>query len=96
MNKEKEQWHLSKNIPLTFVLTILMQTVALVWFISALNTDVEYNSKQIIRNETRITGLEKIVQEQAVTMGRIDENIKSIRQMMEKIMLDSKTTSIPK
>jgi len=96
VSKERETWHLSKNIPLTFVLTIVMQTVALVWFISALNTDVEYNTKQIIRNETRITGLEKIVQQQAVTMGRIDENIKSIRQMMEKIMSDNKTASMPK
>jgi len=92
MNKEKENWHMSKNIPLTFVLTIIMQTVALVWFISALNTDVEYNSKQIIRNETRITGLEKIVQQQAVTMGRIDENIKSIRLMMEQIVADSRSS----
>ena len=92
MNKEKENWHMSKNIPLTFVLTIIMQTVALVWFISALNTDVEYNSKQIIRNETRITGLEKIVQQQAVTMGRIDENIKSIRLMMEQIVSDNRNS----
>jgi len=92
MNKEKENWHMSKNIPLTFVLTIIMQTVALVWFISALNTDVEYNSKQIIRNETRITGLEKIVQQQAVTMGRIDENIKSIRLMMEQIVADNRNS----
>lgn len=83
---------MSKNIPLTFVLTIIMQTVALVWFISALNTDVEYNSKQIIRNETRITGLEKIVQQQAVTMGRIDENIKSIRLMMEQIVADNRNS----
>ena len=82
MNKEKE-WHLSKSIPLTFILAIVCQTVALVWFVSALNSDIESNTREIVRQETRIMALENIVQAQAVTMGRIDENIKSIRIMME-------------
>tara|TARA_R110000803_G_C11887473_1_gene310533 strand:+ start:207 stop:482 length:276 start_codon:yes stop_codon:yes gene_type:complete len=82
MNREKE-WHLSKSIPLTFILAIVCQTVALVWFVSALNSDIESNTREIVRQETRIMALENIVQAQAVTMGRIDENIKSIRLMME-------------
>ena len=82
MNREKE-WHLSKSIPLTFILAIVAQTVALVWFVSALNSDIETNTREIVRQETRIMALENIVQAQAVTMGRIDENIKSIRLMME-------------
>tara|TARA_R100001377_G_scaffold46_1_gene66 strand:- start:2412 stop:2687 length:276 start_codon:yes stop_codon:yes gene_type:complete len=82
MNREKE-WHLSKSIPLTFILAIVAQTVALVWFVSALNSDIESNTREIVRQETRIMALENIVQAQAVTMGRIDENIKSIRLMME-------------
>jgi len=82
MNKEKE-WHLSKSIPLTFILAIGAQTAALVWFVSALNSDIESNTREIVRQETRIMALENIVQAQAVTMGRIDENIKSIRLMME-------------
>lgn len=82
MNREKE-WHLSKSIPLTFILAIVAQTAALVWFVSALNSDIESNTREIVRQETRIMALENIVQAQAVTMGRIDENIKSIRVMME-------------
>jgi hypothetical protein len=82
MNREKE-WHLSKSIPLTFILAIVAQTTALVWFVSALNSDIESNTREIVRQETRIMALENIVQAQAVTMGRIDENIKSIRLMME-------------
>tara|TARA_R100001369_G_scaffold48152_1_gene74621 strand:+ start:343 stop:633 length:291 start_codon:yes stop_codon:yes gene_type:complete len=82
MNKEKE-WHLSKSIPMSFILAIAGQTAALVWFVSALNSDIETNTREIVRQETRIMALENIVQAQAVTMGRIDENIKSIRLMME-------------
>ena len=78
-----QEWHLSKSIPLTFVLAILAQTVALVWFVSSLNSSIESNTRDLMRHEARINALEKVVQQQAVTMGRIDENIKSIRLMME-------------
>lgn len=78
-----QEWHLSKSIPLTFVLAILGQTVALVWFVSSLNSSIDSNTRDLMRHEARINALEKVVQQQAVTMGRIDENIKSIRMMME-------------
>jgi len=78
-----QEWHLSKSIPLTFVLAILAQTVALVWFVSSLNSSIDNNTRDLMRHEARINALEKVVQQQAVTMGRIDENIKSIRMMME-------------
>ena len=78
-----DSWHLSKSIPLTFVLAIVGQTIALVWFVADLNNDIQVNTREIVRHETRIIALENIVQTQAVTMARIDENIKSIREMME-------------
>ena len=79
----QDSWHLSKSIPLTFVLAIVGQTIALVWFVADLNNDIQTNTREIVRHETRLIALENIVQTQAVTMARIDENIKSIREMME-------------
>ena len=83
MTNKDQQWHLSKSIPLTFVLAILGQTVALVWFVSSLNSAIDSNTRDLMRHEARLNTLEQVVQQQAVTMGRIDENIKSIRLMME-------------
>ena len=80
---EDQPWHLNKSIPLTFILAILAQTVALVWFVSSLNSSIDSNTRDLMRHEARINTLEMVVQQQAVTMGRIDENIKSIRLMME-------------
>lgn len=79
-----ENWHLSKSVPVTLVLAIIMQTVALVWYVSTLDSAIKQNSKDILRNETRLQTVEKIVQGQAVTLGRMDENIKAIREMMER------------
>ena len=79
----EDSWHLSKSVPVTLVLAIIAQTVALVWYISSLDSAVDTNSRDIIRNETRLESLETIVQSQAVTLGRMDENIKSIRVILE-------------
>ncbi len=82
MNNE-EAWHLSKSIPLTLIFAIFCQTVALIWFVASLRNDIDSAQKELVRQDTRISTLEETVQNQAVTMGRIDENIKAIRGAVE-------------
>jgi hypothetical protein len=78
-----ESWHLSKSVPITFILAILAQTIALIWFVATLRNDVDNNRNELIRLEVRTDKLEEVVQTQAITLGRMDENIKSIRQILE-------------
>ena len=78
-----EPWHLSKTVPATLIFAIAMQTVALIWFVSALNSSVESNRVSIIKLEIKTETLSQIVQEQAVTAARVDENIKAIRTAVE-------------
>ncbi|AFM54643.1 hypothetical protein P12053L_38 [Celeribacter phage P12053L] len=77
-------WHLSKSVPVTFILAIVMQTVALVWFVASLDSEIESNTRELVRHETRLIALEASVQAQAVAMARIDENINAIKDMMER------------
>ena len=81
-----ESWHLSKSIPLTLIFSIICQTVALIWFVATLSNDIDSASKELIRQDTRITALEEVVQNQAVTMARMDENIKAIRSAVETML----------
>ena len=81
INKDTE-WHLSKSVPITLVVAIVCQNIALVWYVSSLDNNVKNNTKEILRQEVRIERLETVVQSQALTLARIDENIKSIRIMM--------------
>ena len=80
---QDHQWHLSKSVPITFIFAIIMQTIALIWFVATLRTDVDINQKELLRLETRTSSLEQVVQSQAITLGRIDENIKSIRMILD-------------
>ena len=85
----QESWHLSKSVPISFIVGILMQTIALVWYVSTLDSAIKQNARDLTKHETRIETLEKTVQSQAVALGRIDENIKAIRDIVEK-MADSR------
>ena len=78
-----EPWHLSKTVPATLIFAIAMQTVALIWFVASLNSSVESNKTSIIRLETKTETMEQIVQQQAISTARMDENIKAIRAAVE-------------
>mgnify|MGYP000674427616 CR=1 FL=1 len=78
------QWHLSKSVPITFILAIAAQTLALIWFVATLRNDVDVNEAQLLRHEVRLEAVEDIVQNQAVTLARIDENLKAIRELVER------------
>jgi len=81
---EDKQWHLSKSVPITFILAIVAQTIALIWFVATLRNDVDTNEAQLLRHEVRIETVEDIVQNQAVMLARIDENLKAIRDAIER------------
>lgn len=80
-----EPWHLSKSVPLSIIFAVIIQTVTLVWFIAGLTASIDRNSRDIIRHETRIESLETSVQNQAISVARMDENIQAIRQMLEQM-----------
>lgn len=78
-----DEWHLSKSVPISIIVGFIMQFAGFIWWTSNLDSRVSTNSTEIVRLESRTKGLEEIVQSQAVTLARMDENIKSIRVILE-------------
>jgi len=79
-----EPWHLNKSVPITFLFAILLQTIALIWFVATLRNDVDNNRANILRNEVKVESLSALVQDQSILLARIDENLKVIRNAIEK------------
>ena len=78
-----ENWHLSKTIPISFLVGIVAQTFILGWLIADAQNTIEMNTNNIMRNTTDIEVLENRVNDHAVMLGRIDENLKHIREYIE-------------
>ena len=78
-----ENWHLSKTIPISFLVGIVAQTFILGWLIADAQNTIEMNTNNIMRNTNDIEALENRVNDHAVMLGRIDENLKHIRDYIE-------------
>ena len=86
MTKEQNNsWHLSKSVPVSLILALVIQAAAIVWTVSQMQSNIEANAMSIVKIETRTEKLELAVQGQAVALARIDENIKAIRMSVERI-----------
>ena len=81
----EDSWHLSKSVPITLIFGLLVQGAAIVWTVSMMMSDIENNREEIIILEKRIGRIEVSVQNQAISLARIDENIKAIRSSVEKM-----------
>ena len=82
---DSESWHLSKSVPLTLIVGLITQGAAIVWTVSMMMGDIETNTKDIDMFNKRIKEIESMVQSQAISMARIDENIQHIRGAVEKM-----------
>ena len=85
MTKDEDNWHLSRSVPITLIFGLIAQAGAIVWTVSMMLSDIERNSEEIMRLQSRIAIVEDAAQRQAISMARIDENIKAIRQSVEKM-----------
>jgi hypothetical protein len=75
------------SVPLTVLVGLGVQAVAIIWSASMMYSNIQANANEIAKISTRTLALETAVQGQAVSLGRIDENIKAIRASVEKMAL---------
>lgn len=85
MTPDSTDWHLSKSVPITLIIGLITQGAAIVWTVSMMMSDIESNREGLVELKMRATNLEESVHEQAVSMARIDENIKAIREAVERM-----------
>ena len=88
MSREEDNWHLSRSVPITLIFGLIAQAAAIVWTVSMMISDIERNGEEIMRLQSRMAIVEDATQRQAISMARIDENIKAIRQSVEKMAND--------
>ena len=87
MAKGQEGWHISKSVPATLLLGLITQAAAIIWTVSMMMADIQQNAENLIAFSERLNKVEDMVQSQAISMARIDENIMHIRKSVERMAL---------
>ena len=83
--KDQDGWHISRSVPATLLLGLMTQAAAIVWTVSMMMADIQQNNEKLMNFSERVDKIEVMVQSQAVSMARIDENIQHIRGAVEKM-----------
>tara|TARA_R110002096_G_C14619888_1_gene724067 strand:- start:2438 stop:2701 length:264 start_codon:yes stop_codon:yes gene_type:complete len=74
----------NNNLSIGLIFGLVTQGAAIVWTVSMMMSDIEANREDIIKTQLNIQRLNLAVQTQAISNARIDENIKAIRDIMER------------
>ena len=82
---QDDSWHLSKSVPISLIFGLVIQGAAIVWTVSMMMSDIQKNAEEVQNLEERMRSLEVSVHSQAISLARIDENIKAIRLSVEKM-----------
>lgn len=69
-----------------FLLALGLQFVYFVSFITELEAGISNNEREIERQSVKLNVIEKNVQGQQVSLARIDENIRHIRETVDKVL----------
>jgi len=73
MIEQDRNWHLDKRVPIALIVTISLQTAAVIWWASSLSARVDHLERQmadaspraerLVRVETKLEGLQTGIEE---------------------------------
>ena len=79
-----EDWHLSRNVPITLFIMLLLQAFSVMGAFTEVEVGVEQNAKDISEVDIKLEKLDQRQRKHEVTIARMDENIIHIMSLLEK------------
>ena len=87
MTRGDELWVMNKNISASLMFALVVQAAMIVWAISQMRADVDANYASIVRISADVKAVETSSITQAVQLGKIEENIKGIKESLERMLV---------
>ena len=82
---EKENWHLSKSVPISLIAALVLQTGVFVWTIATMANEIQHNKEDIVSLKTMasVATLERRSSE--VKLGGITEKLEYMSKILDRI-----------
>lgn len=81
-----EGWHLDRRVPVSIIAVLIVQLVGGLWFMFQLRSDIDINKRDIVRIERSVDVITASSQQQAVQLGRIEEQITGLRNDLQNLL----------
>lgn len=83
--RRQQAWHLDKKVPITIVTALIIQTLALVWQASALNSAVKQNTDSIAETTKRVSDMEVRERETGKMMAKVETMLENLQHTVYRI-----------
>jgi len=74
--RRAQSWHLAKEVPITLIVTVILQTIAVVWFFADMKKDIELLKADTAvlhkRDDRMALELREVVSALTVQLDRLD------------------------
>lgn len=80
-----EHWHLDKRVPISLIMTLVIQTVAVIWFFSTLSHRVDANALAIKAVTLSATRQDQRVRTNTNAISSISATLRNIERTTERI-----------
>lgn len=88
-----EPWHFDRRIPVALIVTIFAQTVGVVWWAAGINNDVVELQARTSALASDQRALSATQQAQAVSAGRMEADVQSIKASIDMLRADQRETN---
>lgn len=85
-----EGWHLDRRVPVSIIAVLVVQLIGGLWFMFQLRSDIDTNSRDIVRIERSVDVITASSQLQAVQLGRIEEQLSGVRTDLQRLLAEIK------
>lgn len=79
---EKESWHLSKSIPVTLILAIVLQSLTAIWWAGQFSATTEQRLMSLERNKESMSQLPERMARLEAVMDRLDGTLVRIETVL--------------
>ena len=81
----EESWRLSKNVPISLIIALILQTGGFVWLIANMDGRITHNKEEIIELKTNSNRHDVKQNDVDVKLGRIEEKIEGLDRTLQTI-----------
>lgn len=82
----KEHWHLSKSVPVSILLALVVQGGAFVWTFSSMQGNITRNTQDIKRVAEEVKTIQVSSSEQAQQLARIEERLLGVQTSIDRLI----------
>ena len=83
---DETHWTLDRRVPVAIIFAILLQSAGAIWWAASIQNRVSNNEGNIARLTDNGEAMRVAVHEQAVQLGRIEEQISGLRSDIQRML----------